>query len=84
MCPQVLKPQYPNAKLPPKYALELLTIYAWEEGTDREDFRMAEGFCTVLELLGRYQDICIYWEKYYSLQDERIGAYLKKQLCQPR
>ncbi|XP_042736032.1 2'-5'-oligoadenylate synthase 1-like [Lagopus leucura] len=81
---QVLKPQYPNAKLPPKYALELLTIYAWEEGTDREDFSMAEGFCTVLELLGRYQDICIYWEKYYSLQDERIGAYLKKQLCQPR
>uniref|UniRef100_A0A8C9FJW6 2'-5'-oligoadenylate synthetase like n=1 Tax=Pavo cristatus TaxID=9049 RepID=A0A8C9FJW6_PAVCR len=81
---QVLKPRYPNAKLPPKYALELLTIYAWEEGTDRqEDFSMAEGFRTVLELLGRHQDICIYWEKYYSLQDKQIGAYLKKQLRQP-
>lgn len=55
-----MKPKYPNAKLPPKYALELLTIYAWEEGTGREDFSMAEGFCTVLELLGQYQDICIY------------------------
>uniref|UniRef100_A0A803Y0Q0 Ubiquitin-like domain-containing protein n=1 Tax=Meleagris gallopavo TaxID=9103 RepID=A0A803Y0Q0_MELGA len=81
---EVLKQQYPNAKLPPKYALELLTVYAWEEGTDREDFSMAEGFCTVLELLGRHQDICIYWEKYYSLQDEQIGAYLKQQLCRPR
>ncbi|POI20690.1 hypothetical protein CIB84_015565, partial [Bambusicola thoracicus] len=81
---EILKPKYPNAKLPPKYALELLTIYAWEEGMDREDFSMAEGFCTVLELLGQYQDICIYWEKYYSLGDEQIGAYLKEQLRQPR
>nr|BAB19016.1 2',5'-oligo adenylate synthetase A [Gallus gallus] len=81
---EMLKPKYPNAKLPPKYALELLTIYAWEGGTGREDFSMAEGFCTVLELLGQYRDICIYWEKYYSLEDEWVGAYLKKQLRQPR
>ncbi|XP_010124022.1 PREDICTED: 2'-5'-oligoadenylate synthase-like protein 2, partial [Chlamydotis macqueenii] len=45
------EPQYPSANLPPKYALELLTIYAWEEGTgSRESFIMAEGFRTVLEL----------------------------------
>lgn len=82
---EMLKPQYPDAKLPPKYALELLTIYVWEEGTNRsEDFSMAEGFRTVLELLGRHQDICIYWEKYYSLRDEQIGAHLKNQLRQTR
>ncbi|NXI71699.1 OASL2 protein, partial [Anseranas semipalmata] len=80
-----LKPQYPNANLPPKYALELLTIYAWEQGTGSSDaFSMAEGFRTVLELLCRYQDICVYWEKYYSLQHGRIGAHLKQLLCQPR
>ncbi|XP_072203423.1 2'-5'-oligoadenylate synthase 1-like [Excalfactoria chinensis] len=81
---EMLKLQYPNDKLPPKYALELLTIYVWEEGTNREDFSMAEGFRTVLELLGRHQDICIYWEKYYSLRDEKVGDYLKNQLRQPR
>ncbi|NXC37596.1 OASL2 protein, partial [Penelope pileata] len=82
---QVLKPRHPDAKLPPKYALELLTIYAWEQGTGRkEDFSMAEGFRTVLELLGRHGDICIYWEKYYSLHHERIGAHLKQLMRQPR
>lgn len=45
---------------------------------------MAEGFSTVLELLGRHQDICIYWEKYYSLQDERVGAHLKELMRRPR
>ncbi|NXY39602.1 OASL2 protein, partial [Pomatorhinus ruficollis] len=80
-----LNPQYPNAHLPPKYALELLTIYAWEEGADsRDSFDMAEGFRTVLELLCRHRDICIYWEKYYSLQQREIGAHVKKLLCSPR
>ncbi|NWT07525.1 OASL2 protein, partial [Mionectes macconnelli] len=67
-----------QADLPPKYALELLTIYAWEEGTGScGSFVMAQGFLTVLKLLCRYQDICIYWEKYYSLQHSEIGAYVK-------
>uniref|UniRef100_A0A8C5TBT1 2'-5'-oligoadenylate synthetase like n=1 Tax=Malurus cyaneus samueli TaxID=2593467 RepID=A0A8C5TBT1_9PASS len=62
---ELLSPQYPNAHLPPKYALELLTVYAWQEATGcRDSFDMAEGFCTVLELLCRHQQICIYWEKY--------------------
>ncbi|NXM24462.1 OASL2 protein, partial [Oxyruncus cristatus] len=71
----------PKADLPPKYALELLTIYAWEEGTGSSDsFTMAQGFLTVLKLLCRYQDICIYWEKYYSLQHSELGASVKRLL----
>ena len=44
---------------------------------------MAEGFRTVLELLCRYREICIYWEMYYSLQHSQIGAHVKKLLCSP-
>ncbi|NWI85917.1 OASL2 protein, partial [Pitta sordida] len=79
------KLQYPKADLPPKYALELLTIYAWEVGTASCDsFDTAEGFRTVLELLHQHQDICIYWEKYYSLQHRQIGAHIKNLLCSDR
>ncbi|NXA88956.1 OASL2 protein, partial [Melanocharis versteri] len=82
---EMLNPQYPNAHLPPKYALELLTIYAWEEATGCHDsFDMAQGFRTVLDLLCRHQEICIYWEKYYSLQHREIGAHVKGLLCSPR
>ncbi|NXE88147.1 OASL2 protein, partial [Menura novaehollandiae] len=82
---ELLKPQYPNAHLPPKYALELLTIYAWEEATGSCDsFVMAQGFCTVLDLLCRHREICIYWEKYYSLQHREIGDHVKGLLCSPR
>ncbi|XP_010200065.1 2'-5'-oligoadenylate synthase 1 isoform X2 [Colius striatus] len=73
-----LKPMYPNASLPPKYALELLTIYAWEEGTgSSHQFDTAAGFRTVLELLRQHQEICVYWETYYSLQHSRIGAHVR-------
>ncbi|NXX26152.1 OASL2 protein, partial [Nicator chloris] len=82
---ELLNPQYPNAHLPPKYALELLTIYAWEEATGSCDsFDMAQGFRTVLELLCQHREICIYWEKYYSLQHREIGAHVKELLCSPR
>uniref|UniRef100_A0A8B9NLD3 2'-5'-oligoadenylate synthetase like n=1 Tax=Accipiter nisus TaxID=211598 RepID=A0A8B9NLD3_9AVES len=81
---ELLKPQYPTADLPPKYALELLTIYAWEEGTGSHDsFVMAEGFRTVLELLRQHGEICIYWEVYYSLQHSQIGAHVRKLLRSP-
>ncbi|KAK2534340.1 2-5-oligoadenylate synthase 1 [Columba guinea] len=81
---EMLKPQYPTADLPPKYALELLTIYAWQKGMDSsESFVMAEGFRTVLELLCRYQEICIYWETCYSLQHSQIGAHIKRLLRSP-
>ncbi|NWI82376.1 OASL2 protein, partial [Dryoscopus gambensis] len=82
---ELLSPQYPDAHLPPKYALELLTIYAWEEATGSGDsFVMAQGFRTVLELLCRHREICIYWEKYYSLQHREIGDHVKGLLCSPR
>ncbi|NXQ55868.1 OASL2 protein, partial [Anthoscopus minutus] len=82
---EILNPQFPSAHLPPKYALELLTIYAWEEATGSCDyFDMAQGFRTVLELLCRYREICIYWEKYYSLRHREIGAHVKELLCSPR
>ncbi|NXO18438.1 OASL2 protein, partial [Oriolus oriolus] len=82
---ELLNPQYPDGHLPPKYALELLTIYAWEEGIDSSDsFVMAEGFRTVLELLCRPREICIYWEEYYTLEDREIGARVKELLCRPR
>ncbi|NXT71685.1 OASL2 protein, partial [Chaetops frenatus] len=82
---ELLNPHYPNAHLPPKYALELLTIYAWEEATDSCNiFDMARGFRTVLELLCQHQQICIYWEKYYSLQHREIGDHVKGLLCRPR
>ncbi|NWI01335.1 OASL2 protein, partial [Tichodroma muraria] len=82
---ELLNPQYPNAHLPPKYALELLTIYAWEEGTGScNSFDTAQGFRTVLELLCQHREICIYWEKYYSLQHREIGAHVKRLLCSPR
>lgn len=45
---------------------------------------MAQGFRTVLELLCQHRKICIYWEKYYSLQHREIGAYVKELLCRPR
>ncbi|NWR48994.1 OASL2 protein, partial [Regulus satrapa] len=82
---EVLTPDYPYAHLPPKYALELLTIYAWEEGTGACDsFDMAQGFRTVLELLCQHQQICIYWEKYYSLRHAEIGGHIKDLLCRRR
>ncbi|NXO73580.1 OASL2 protein, partial [Phainopepla nitens] len=82
---ELLNPQYPSAHLPPKYALELLTIYAWEEGTGSADsFEMAQGFRTVLELLCRPQEIVVYWEEYYSLRHTEIGAHVKQLLRSPR
>ncbi|XP_072809409.1 2'-5'-oligoadenylate synthase 1 [Vicugna pacos] len=70
--------------LPPQYALELLTVYAWEQGSGKTEFNMAQGFRTVLELVLKHQDLCIYWEKYYSFETPIIGDYLKKQLGKPR
>ncbi|NXG67032.1 OASL2 protein, partial [Hemiprocne comata] len=78
---KLVKPQHPKEDLPPKYALELLTIYAWEEGTGSSDcFVTAEGFRTVLELLRQHQEICIYWEKFYSLKDKQTGDHVKRLL----
>ncbi|XP_060621737.2 2'-5'-oligoadenylate synthase 1 [Anolis sagrei] len=71
----------PTVSLPSKFALELLTIYAWEQGTGRaQQFNTAEGFCTVMKLLVQYQDLCIYWTEYYNFDEPIIAEYVKNQL----
>lgn len=70
--------------LPPQYALELLTVYAWERGRQRKDFVTAEGFRTVLELVLSYRCLLIYWKRYYNLQNSIIKEYLQKQLRKRR
>lgn len=70
--------------LPPQYALELLTVYAWEKGSSETDFVMAEGFQAVLELVVNYRKLCIYWTKYYDINHSVIGPYLRRQLLKPR
>nr|XP_058896558.1 2'-5'-oligoadenylate synthase 1-like [Kogia breviceps] len=71
-------------KLPPQYALELLTVYAWEQGSMETEFSTAQGFRTVLELVLKHQHLCIYWEKYYDFENPIIGQYLRRQLAKPR
>ncbi|XP_040842894.1 2'-5'-oligoadenylate synthase 1 [Ochotona curzoniae] len=70
--------------LPPQYALELLTVYAWEQGSGKTEFDMAEGFRTVLELVMKYQSLRIYWKKYYDFSDPTIKSYLTKKLAKSR
>ncbi|XP_023576323.1 2'-5'-oligoadenylate synthase 1-like isoform X2 [Octodon degus] len=70
--------------LPPQYALELLTIYAWENGSGETLFNTAQGFKTVLLLVMEYQQLCIYWTEYYNFENATIRSYLNKQLRKPR
>ncbi|KAM6422956.1 2'-5'-oligoadenylate synthase 1 [Liasis olivaceus] len=70
--------------LPPKYALELLTVYAWEKGSGETKFSMAKGFRTVLWLIERHKQICIYWTKYYDFEHETIKRHLQTQLRKNR
>uniref|UniRef100_A0A8C3WY70 2'-5'-oligoadenylate synthetase 1 n=1 Tax=Catagonus wagneri TaxID=51154 RepID=A0A8C3WY70_9CETA len=70
--------------LPPQYALELLTVYAWEQGSKKTYFSTAQGFQTVLELVIKHQKLCIFWEAYYDFKDPVVGRYLLEQLKKPR
>ncbi|XP_040859748.1 2'-5'-oligoadenylate synthase-like protein isoform X1 [Ochotona curzoniae] len=81
---QYVKAKCPRANLPPDYALELLTIYAWETGAEAESFRLEEGLATVMELLQDHQFLCIYWTSYYTLQDPLIEDCIRKQLKKDR
>uniref|UniRef100_UPI00398EE1A3 2'-5'-oligoadenylate synthase 1-like n=1 Tax=Pristiophorus japonicus TaxID=55135 RepID=UPI00398EE1A3 len=67
-------------RLPAKYAVELLTIYAWEQGNGMERFSTAEGFRTVLELICRYRELCIYWTEYYNVKNKVIADFLIQKL----
>ncbi|MXQ81351.1 hypothetical protein E5288_WYG005857 [Bos mutus] len=82
---EYVKAKCPRAELPPMYALELLTIYAWETGTEeKERFRLDKGLVTVLLLLTKYQRLCIYWTKYYTLQNPVIEDFVRNQLKEKR
>ncbi|XP_059105741.1 2'-5'-oligoadenylate synthase 1A-like [Peromyscus eremicus] len=70
----------PRKPLPPKYALELLTVYAWECGSGVTEFNTAQGFRTVLELVTKYRQLRIYWTVYYDFQHQYISDYLHRQL----
>ncbi|XP_044539845.1 2'-5'-oligoadenylate synthase 1-like, partial [Gracilinanus agilis] len=70
--------------LPPQYALELLTVYAWEHGSQETRFNMARGFQTVLYLIQRYQELMIYWTLNYGIDNEVIADYLCRQLRKHR
>nr|XP_048278264.1 2'-5'-oligoadenylate synthase 2 isoform X2 [Myodes glareolus] len=74
----------PKPSLPPKYALELLTVYAWEQGSGMEDFDTAEGFRTVLDLVIKYQQLCIFWTVNYNFEDELIRTFLLAQIQKKR
>ncbi|XP_073917393.1 2'-5'-oligoadenylate synthase-like protein isoform X2 [Castor canadensis] len=82
---QYVKAKCPRANLPPLYALELLTTYAWEVGTQEDNnFHLDEGLTTVMELLQEYELICIYWTKYYTLQNPVIEDFVRKQFKKQR
>ncbi|XP_052610901.1 2'-5'-oligoadenylate synthase 1A-like [Peromyscus californicus insignis] len=66
--------------LPPQYALVLLTVYAWERGSGAPEFKTAQGFQTVLELVTNYRQLRIYWTEYYDFQHQYISDYLHRQL----
>ncbi|XP_037367434.1 LOW QUALITY PROTEIN: 2'-5'-oligoadenylate synthase 1 [Talpa occidentalis] len=70
--------------LPAQYALELLTVYAWEHGSGETEFSTAQGFRTVLELVLEYERLCIFWEKYYGFENASISKYLTKQIKRRR
>uniref|UniRef100_A0A8C4Y8G9 2'-5' oligoadenylate synthase n=1 Tax=Gopherus evgoodei TaxID=1825980 RepID=A0A8C4Y8G9_9SAUR len=74
----------PPASLPPQYALELLSVYAWEQGSRDPAFNMAEGFRMVLELIRQHAQLCVYWAINYGFENETLRRYLKSQLCKPR
>uniref|UniRef100_A0A452HXG4 Ubiquitin-like domain-containing protein n=1 Tax=Gopherus agassizii TaxID=38772 RepID=A0A452HXG4_9SAUR len=75
-------PIYPGEG--PAYTLELLSVYAWEQGSRDPAFNMAEGFRTVLELIRQHAQLCVYWTINYGFENETLKRYLKSQLCKPR
>uniref|UniRef100_A0A250XYX6 2'-5' oligoadenylate synthase n=1 Tax=Castor canadensis TaxID=51338 RepID=A0A250XYX6_CASCN len=80
-CERKLKPK---ASLPPKYALELLTIYAWEQGSGMNNFDTAGGFRTVLELVTKYEQLCIFWTVNYNFEVELMRKFLLTQIQKTR
>ncbi|XP_069792257.1 uncharacterized protein [Narcine bancroftii] len=71
-------------RLPAKYALELLTIYAWQQGNHQERFDTAAGFHTVLQLICNYQELCIYWTDYYDVNNATLATFLIRKVQERR
>ncbi|XP_075852708.1 2'-5'-oligoadenylate synthase 2 isoform X2 [Microcebus murinus] len=80
-CERRLKPK---GCLPPKYALELLAVYAWEQGSKALDFATAQGFRTVLELVTQYRQLCIFWIINYNFENETLKRFLLTQIQKTR
>lgn len=70
--------------MPPKYALELLTVYAWEHGSGTDGFITAEGFRTVLDLVIRYRQLCVFWTVNYNFEEEHMRKFLLTQIQKKR
>lgn len=70
--------------MPPDYALELLTVFAWEQGCGKDAFVLAQGLRTVLGLIQQYQHLCVFWTINYSFEDPAVGTFLQRQLERPR
>lgn len=70
--------------MPPAYALELLTIYAWEKGCGKDAFSLAQGLRTVLGLIQQYQSLCVFWTINYGFEDPVVERFLQRQLKRPR
>lgn len=73
-----------RGSLPPQHGLELLTVYAWEQGGQSAQFNMAQGFRTVLELVSQYRQLRVYWTVNYDNEDKTVRDFLSRQLRQPR
>uniref|UniRef100_A0A7N5J9R1 2'-5' oligoadenylate synthase n=1 Tax=Ailuropoda melanoleuca TaxID=9646 RepID=A0A7N5J9R1_AILME len=70
LIPQCNKMPKGKGFLPPQHGLELLTVYAWEQGGRDTQFDMAQGFRSVLELVSQYPQLCVYWAVNYNYEDE--------------
>lgn len=68
----------------PSYALELLTLYAWEQGCGAEDFEIVEGLRTVLGLIKQQEHLCVYWTVNYNFEDETVRNIVLGQIRSPR
>lgn len=68
----------------PSYALELLTVYAWEQGCGAEDFDIVKGLRTVLGLIEQQEQLCVYWTVNYSFEDETVRNIMLRQIRSSR
>lgn len=66
------------------YALELLTVYAWEQGCGAENFDIVEGLRTVLGLIKQQEQLCVYWIVNYNFENDTVRNILLSQLRSSR